>query len=108
MGDSAAYSVGFKMMKADFIHVLLNILSNSVQNLLDNQIPDPKITIQLEEKNADNVVLSIRDNGTGLDAQRFEQLTSFVYPPSEQGAAREGLACGLPDDWWNVPEVICR
>ena len=81
--------------KADLIHVLMNLYGNSLLNLLENSIPEPKIQVTMVELTEQQVTYSIADNGTGLSAKRFEELTAFSFLPDAQNSSRDGLGLRL-------------
>lgn len=72
-----------KMSRADLVHVLLNLFMNSTENLLSNEIPEPRIVLRKTESTGINKLsLEIRDNGTGLSCELFERLTNHMPPAS--------------------------
>jgi signal transduction histidine kinase len=93
--DERFLSLNIQMKRADLIHVLINILSNSVENLLNNAIPDPRIEISLREISGSHAVIDIRDNGTGLTSERYERLTAFTLTPSDGTQDKPSLGLKL-------------
>jgi signal transduction histidine kinase len=81
--------------QSDLIHILSHLLANSVHNLLTHQVPGPRIEIDCLDAGGDRIVVGVRDNGTGLDAARFEQLTAFSYSPKKVGLSEEGMGLRL-------------
>jgi signal transduction histidine kinase len=69
------------MAKEDLIHVLINLFANSIENMLSHDVPQPKITVKLEENRGNQVLLSFRDTGSGLSAEEFERLTALDSDP---------------------------
>ena len=48
-------------------------------NMLDNQIEDPKLSITLNHKEDEKCSILIKDNGTGLTEEKFEEMTSYHF-----------------------------
>jgi signal transduction histidine kinase len=90
--DPALMTMRLKITKVDLIHVIFNLIKNSVENLLKNQVAAPRISVSLQEHGTDYVVIEIQDNGTGLSSQRFEELTSIAYSGN---AVRESMGLRL-------------
>ncbi len=75
--------------KIDLIHILDNLYRNSVENLLNNKIEQPQITVKLNTTTPTHHEVLIRDNGTGLSKKQFEELTTFGR------AAANGVTCSM-------------
>jgi signal transduction histidine kinase len=90
-----AVSIRVDIPKADLIHVLMNLYSNSVLNLLQNGVEAPAIRVKLFKSDANDVTYLIEDNGTGLSEERFEELTAFSFLPGSDGYSRDGLGLRL-------------
>jgi signal transduction histidine kinase len=75
----------------DLIHILDNLYRNSITNLSDKAILHPKIKIYLTSIHESRVNIVIQDNGSGLTALRFQELTAFRFktgiqpPPLSEG-----------------------
>ena len=65
--------VTLDLMSGEFSHVILNIINNAKDALLDNEIEDPWIKIDLEEKD-EGVVFSIEDNAGGIPEDILEKI----------------------------------
>lgn len=75
--DSDLKNSFIKLPRVDFIHILDNLLRNSIKNLIENKIVEASIHLNLVEFAAnDRIVFEIKDNGTGLDQKDFQQLVS--------------------------------
>jgi two-component system NtrC family sensor kinase len=70
--------------------ILFNLLHNAVEALVDNEIPDPVISIQAWEENG-NIVLQIKDNGPGIPAE----LLKTVFEPFVTANKSQGTGLGL-------------
>jgi signal transduction histidine kinase len=92
--DPQLSSVALRIRQADLIHILINLLSNSVKNLLEHHINNPAIAITQAAIDDDWVTIHIRDNGTGLSLESFERLTAFAFLPSTP-TAQQGLGLRL-------------
>ena len=73
--------------KTELQQVILNILSNAKDALIQNQTPEPKITITLLRK---SIVIS--DNGGGVDEEIIERLFEPYFTTKEEG---KGTGMGL-------------
>jgi signal transduction histidine kinase len=93
--DAKLKSVSLKIPRAELIHILVNLLSNSFNNLIQNQISDAVITLKQVELDDGAIVLSITDNGTGLKPEVFEQLTAFQFLPRQNERSRGGMGLRL-------------
>ena len=94
--DPRVIPLNFGMARPDFIHVLLNLHVNSLENLLGSKEKLPEIRVELgSEMEQSSVDILISDNGTGLSAERFEEMTSFVFQDSRPVAGSNGGSMGL-------------
>jgi signal transduction histidine kinase len=79
--------------KNKFIHVLVNLLQNSLDAMkekpFDGEKPAIQITGRVEHGRS---VLSIRDNGPGIDAKHLDKVFDPFYTTKEVGA---GMGLGL-------------
>jgi signal transduction histidine kinase len=93
--DKSAATANIRMFKAELIHILLNLLSNSVENLLSNAVAKPRIRIGVARRSNGEISLELADNGTGLSPERFEQLTSLSVTQGAETNHRQGLGLKL-------------
>lgn len=93
--DPALAPLRFRLTTADFIHILLNLFRNSYQDFIEHQNERPRVSVSVVKCVNGEATLSIRDNGSGLDAQRFERLTSMEHFPNTQDFRSEGLGLRL-------------
>jgi signal transduction histidine kinase len=90
------YNLTFKIRRADLIHIILNLVSNSAKNLLRTMPDHPTIQIHLFQRKDEWATIHIIDNGTGLSAEEFENLTRFAFlPPDNLQSSRKGLGLRL-------------
>jgi signal transduction histidine kinase len=71
----------------EFQQVVLNLINNAKDALLENSIEDAKIFISLK-----NRVVSVRDNGGGIDEKYLERIFEPYFTTKEQG---KGTGMGL-------------
>lgn len=71
--------------------VLLNLYSNAIKNLIDNQIAQPRLSLQIVDDTAEQFTLEIKDNGTGLSAETFHYITE----EAERLPGQEGIGLKL-------------
>jgi signal transduction histidine kinase len=83
-----------KLTRADFIHVLLNLFRNSFENFMENDQASGQIEVFLVRRDPEYVTIGIRDNGSGLSPDRFEELTSLA-PALSETFERSGLGLRL-------------
>ncbi|MDA7818479.1 PAS domain S-box protein [Sulfurimonas sp.] len=74
--------------KNDFAHILLNLINNSVDALLSNEVVNAKIEIYLE-KEKDNFILTVQDNAGGIPEDIIECV--FEKKITTKGEAGTGL-----------------
>jgi len=79
------------LSQPDLIHVLMNVYSNAIDNMLSNKVPEPSLRVALHDEREHSFVVSVADSGTGLDRERFENMTGRA----PRTAAREGLGLRL-------------
>jgi len=75
----------------EFIHVIINLINNSKDAFLQNNITDPKITFSLN-KTKEQATLSILDNAGGIPPEIIEDIfTANVTSKEELGGTGIGL-----------------
>ncbi len=72
--------------------IFINLFTNSIENLLANTISSPEIEVKITFDDTKTVILSIRDNGTGMTASDYE-LASGKQMTTEQ--IRQGVGLRL-------------
>ncbi|MCK5073062.1 MAG: ATP-binding protein, partial [Bacteriovoracaceae bacterium] len=80
------------MPRADLIHIFYNVIKNSIENLLDNNIRSPRISV-IKSPHSDKINISIHDNGTGLSKEDFNEMTAQTNIP--RLLARRGMGLRL-------------
>jgi C4-dicarboxylate-specific signal transduction histidine kinase len=79
--------------KNKFIHVLVNLLQNSLDAMKEKSFDGEKPAIQITGRVENGrSVLSIRDNGPGIDAKHLDKVFDPFYTTKEVGA---GMGLGL-------------
>jgi signal transduction histidine kinase len=79
--------------KNKLIHVLVNLLQNSLDALKSKQFADEKPSIWIESRvEAAKSILLVRDNGTGIDSQHLDKIFDPFYTTKDVG---EGMGLGL-------------
>ncbi|HEY5909914.1 MAG TPA: ATP-binding protein, partial [Verrucomicrobiae bacterium] len=79
--------------KNKLIHVLVNLLQNSLDALKAKQFVEVKPTIWIEGHiQPGKNVLVVRDNGTGIDAEHLDKIFDPFYTTKEIG---DGMGLGL-------------
>lgn len=92
----------------EMTQILMNLYLNSMTNMLQHDVQDARIIIARCAESIDDAAISIVDNGTGLSADEFHQLT--VNPERIPGAGiglkltrrlieRYSGALNISDDW---------
>jgi PAS domain S-box-containing protein len=78
---------------SEFKQVILNLINNAKDALIENQTPDPAITVTVESR-SDRAVVGIEDNGGGIpEALLPDRL--FEAMVSTKGAAGTGIGLSL-------------
>lgn len=93
--DEDTMKLRISLSRMDLIHILYNLYKNSLDNLIENNIKDPKIEITTEKVFSSKCQILISDNGTGLTTERFEKMTGYRYFASPQSTFKEGLGLRL-------------
>lgn len=79
--------------KNKMIHVLVNLLQNSIDALKEKKFESEPPTIWLEgRQNGDKSTLVIRDNGTGIDSEHLDKIFDPFYTTKDVG---QGMGLGL-------------
>lgn len=91
--EPAVTAIKFSLSQGDLIHVLLNLIENSIQNKTLSVESVPQIKIGLHKKNSHFAVIRMDDNGKGLSARLFEEMTSLDRPVFSE--VRVGLGLRL-------------
>lgn len=71
--------------------VILNLYSNAVKNLLENNVSEPRLIMKCELTNLEQVEVIVQDNGTGLSMKNFQ----FITEESERLPGQEGIGLKL-------------
>jgi signal transduction histidine kinase len=79
--------------KNKLIHVMTNLLQNSLDALKGKAFEDEKPTIWIEGRTeADRSFLVVRDNGTGIDKEHLDKIFDPFYTTKDVG---QGMGLGL-------------
>lgn len=78
-------------------HVLYNLYKNSLVNLIQNDVLNPKIQVSLQEIREMKVEIKICDNGTGMHQDEFEKMTGYglYLEPGTKNWSKRYEALGL-------------
>ncbi len=94
--DPRLGQIHLKITSADLIHVLLNLYSNSIENLLNHSISDPEIRVNSADGPLQSVAeIKIYDNGTGLCPEKYEHLTGLMFFQGSSADKRSSLGLRL-------------
>jgi len=75
----------------EIIHVIINILKNSQDKLLENQVKNPKIEIKTEDLK-DSVKVDIYDNGGGIENENIDLIFEPYFTTKKE---KNGTGIGL-------------
>jgi signal transduction histidine kinase len=79
--------------KNKLIHVLTNLLQNSLDALKDKTFTDEKPTIWIEGRlDASRSILVVRDNGSGIEKEHLDKIFDPFYTTKDVG---QGMGLGL-------------
>ena len=77
--------------KNEFAQVCLILLSNSIEVFTQKEIENPKITIEIANKN-NELLIAFSDNGAGVSLQHLEKLfDSYFTTKTQSGGTGLGL-----------------
>ena len=65
--------------------VVLNLVRNAMEAMISANSPEPEIIIRSSLVNGATVVVSVEDNGPGIDADRQEEIFTPFYSTKESG-----------------------
>jgi signal transduction histidine kinase len=89
--EEALRAVEVAIPRAEVIHLLWNLYSNSLQNFITHKNPAPVIRLELVASTDPAMAeILIRDNGTGLHPEQFEQMTTHVFRETRGGTGAKG------------------
>ncbi len=88
IGDKQTEVYGYK---GEFSQVILNIISNAIDSLLENQPDNPLILIVIKESQG-KVLIDISDNGGGVKEQNLHKIFDPYFTTK---SSSEGLGIGL-------------
>jgi signal transduction histidine kinase len=87
--------VDLAISRIDLIHILDNIYRNAIENILQNAVVNPFLSIAIPQISFDRIDILIQDNGTGLSPENFENLTAFQYLRNAKTLSKSGLGLRL-------------
>jgi ligand-binding sensor domain-containing protein/signal transduction histidine kinase len=74
-----------RVQKSKFIQVLVNLIKNSWEAALETQENEPIVQIKTQLGEGDRVVLSISDNGSGIDPSDQKRIFNQGYTTKAKG-----------------------
>lgn len=86
--------------KREFLHVMLNLLSNALDAVSQTDQSDKTITINADQKDR-KIKISICDNGTGIDPEILPKIFDPYFTTKEEG---KGTGIGL----YMVNEILSK
>lgn len=87
--DEALSGVRLEISTAELIHVLTNVIGNALENMFARRAVSTSLSVTLVRANDKRALISIRDSGSGLSPERFEDLTGFtLLAPRPTGEPR--------------------
>ncbi|PZP11731.1 MAG: histidine kinase, partial [Aliarcobacter butzleri] len=84
--------LNFYGYKASFLNVLMIILENSIYQLKTFKKQSRKIFIYLEKIDDSQIVLTIEDNGGGIESSHLEKIFDLNYSSKKDKGSGIGLA----------------
>lgn len=73
--DPAVAKLNFAIPRIDLMQILDNLYRNSIMNLLEHKVANPKLSLRLDHSTADAASIIMTDNGSGLTQEQFDQFT---------------------------------
>ncbi|MDQ7042934.1 MAG: HAMP domain-containing sensor histidine kinase [Sulfurimonas sp.] len=74
----------------ELVQVILNVINNAIDELVDKKIPNPKLSISIEENKRD-FIITIKDNGEGISLENIES----IFEPYYSTKGKNGTGLGL-------------
>ena len=84
------HKVMIETYENEMVQIILNIINNTIDAFIENEIQNAKVYIDLEE-NEDSVVIVIKDNAGGID----EENISKIFEPYFSTKGKNGTGLGL-------------
>lgn len=82
-----------QISSANLLNVLYNLMKNSIDNMIENDSAEKRISLSCIGLLHDDLWISFKDTGSGLSAQAFEEMTNMENLPLLSG--RKGLGLRL-------------
>jgi len=76
----------------EFKHVILNLIKNSMDELVELNIPGKRISVEMERITGGNVLTSVTDNGKGISEDIAGRIFEPYFSTKDQG---KGVGLGL-------------
>jgi len=89
------YPLPIHITQMDFLHIFINLFSNSIQNMQDHKTESPFIKVGIQTKEDNYITFFIVDNGGGLKSEDFERMTSLSSSVIRKEMHRQGLGLRL-------------
>ncbi len=83
--------VMFEGLRNELEQVILNLLNNAKDALIENNIPNPTITIEIKE-DSEQIRIEVRDNGGGIEPTILSRVFEPYFTTKDQG---KGTGIGL-------------
>ena len=80
-----------RMPQTELNQIFTNLYTNSIKNILGNDIKNPKIEIILVKDDKENIAIIFKDNGTGITAKNFD----FITTESHNANLKSGIGLQL-------------
>ncbi len=88
--QSEEITIMAKMDRTQLIRIITNLVKNAIQAIPKSQ-PEKRIIVKLERQN-NAVLISVCDNGTGIEGQNFERIFEPKFTTKNSGM---GLGLGI-------------
>lgn len=87
-------NLSVRVSQSDLTHILYNLYKNAYENFASHRASKPVLDLNVRT-NDRLAIISISDNGSGLDSATYEELTAYRIVPTKESVHRSGMGLRL-------------
>lgn len=84
--------------ETELIHILINIINNSIEALESKKVYEPIIIIDLKQKDTDSCIITIKDNAFGIDETLLDKIFEPYFTTKDDKSSGIGLSLFIVHD----------